>query len=198
MGQAMGRSLFVLGITGFTAFALAAQALPQVLGVFGPALGLPFLATTEITRYAEDGVTVEDRLDFVSYTAHGSEIVVSSYVPGHPFVTAIRRMIEATEFLLMPVSDLFVHRDTASADRFVQGGCQSPGMPVAGHDVILNYPVVALANRGGPDGPDETMTMWYAPALGCLAMRFTIEQRRSDGAVVIRGTRRTVAVKTGI
>ncbi|HLK64257.1 MAG TPA: hypothetical protein VKU19_12505 [Bryobacteraceae bacterium] len=186
----------VLGLGAVLAFGLVAQVFPQTLSLFGPSLGIPYLAENEFAEYADDGVTVVDRYFMTTYMSPGKEIVVSSFMPGHPVVTAIRRVLETVDFLIAPVADLFDRQRTeriANSAQFVSNGCKIPGIAVVGDDLILNYPSVGLASDAGPD---RRMTMWYAPALGCLATRLTIEERRPDGRFVLRVLRRTVEVKT--
>src|SRR6266481_1413749 len=186
-----GKSLIVGAVLGVGAFVWTSQALPQTLQLASPLVRIPYTVDSVFVRYADDGSPSVD-IYSTSYNHNGTEIQLSSSVPGHPFATAIRRTLDATGFVLFHLRALF-HPEAEQAESAanavrVSNGCADG--PVIGQETILKYPTVAiqLSDR------EERTTMWQSPELGCFPLRFTREQQRPDGTFRLLMERRALKV----
>jgi hypothetical protein len=170
-------SLIVGAVLGVGAFVWASQALPQTLRLASPLVRIPYTVDSVFVYYADDGSPTVDMYS-TSYNHNGHKIQLSSSVPGHPFASAIRRMLDATGFVLFHLTALF-RPDAEQAERAdtavrVSNGCVEG--PVVGRETILNYPTVAIQHAG-----NQRITIWMSPDLGCFPLKMTFEERRHDG-----------------
>ena len=109
-----------------------------------------------------------------SYIDNGNEVSLSSSLPGDPFGTAVRRILDVTGFVLYLVTGR--SRESSGAPDFVRAGCVNG--PVVERETILGYSTTAVERRVGEH---RRMTLWMAPDLGCFALRLRIEEQRPDG-----------------
>lgn len=186
------KSLLVGAVFVGGAFVWASQAFPQTLRLALPLVRIPYTVDSVFVRYADDG-SPNVAMYCTLYSHHGSEILLSSFVPGHPFATAARRALAATGFVLFHLTTLF-HPDTEQAERAatvvrISKGCVDHGQ-VVGQETILGYPTVAIQFSGR----EERTTMWQSPDLGCFPLRLTDEQRRPDGTFRLLMERRALKV----
>jgi hypothetical protein len=182
-------AVFVVG-----AFVWASQAFPQTLRPTLSLVRIPYTVDSVFVRYADDGSPTVD-MYCTLYSHNGSEILLSSFVPGHPFATAVRRALAATGLVLFHLTTLF-HPDTEQAERAavrISKGCVDHGQ-VVGRETILGYPTVAIQSSGR----EERTTMWQSPDLGCFPLRLTNEQQRPDGTFRLLMERRALKVTSNL
>lgn len=170
---------------------LITQAFPQTLRVASPLFQIPYTVDSEFVDYDEHGTPKVDMYS-TSYTDidRGTEVLLSSSIPGEPLVTAVRRVIETSTFIWDRV---FSTRAawTGAAD-FVRSGCVNEGQPVVERITILGYPTVAV--QYGAAGQPR-MTLWMAPDLNCFVLRFRTEERQPDGFYRVVKERHALAVR---
>jgi hypothetical protein len=148
---------------------------PQALRLASPLVRVPYTVDSVFVRHADDGSPAIDMYS-MSYSHNGREIQLSSSLPGHPLATAIRRMLNATGFVLFQIRTAF-HRDSEQAESDavrVRNGCVNG--PVVGQETILGYLTVAIEYVTAAD----RTTVWMAPDLGCFPLRTTYDDRRPD------------------
>src|SRR5579863_1277668 len=176
---------------------IATQASPQ------PVAPIPWTVDSEFIRYADDGSS-SIAMYTTSYQSGTNEILVSRYMPGSPFKTALAEAADiimpihsrlARRFMVDPKVSERVQRASAHSVGFISG-CDSSACLVLDHfgypksatgciegeivdrATILNYPTEAVRERWTEHG---RMTIWMAPALGCFALKVTQEVERPDG-----------------
>lgn len=191
-----GKSLIVGAMIVVGVFVWASQAFPQPLSLASPLVRIPYAVDSVFVRYGDDGSPTVD-MYCTLYSHNGSEILLSSFVPGHPFATAGRRALAATGFVLFHLTTLF-HPDTEQVERAatavrISKGCVDHGQ-VVGRETILGYPTVAIQLSGR----EERTTMWQAPDLGCFPLRLSDEQRRPDGTFRLVMERRSLKVTSSL
>jgi len=172
-----GKSLIVGAMLGVGVFVWASQAFPQTLRLASPLVRIPYTVDSVFVRHASDGSSSVD-IYSTSYNHNGTEIQLSSSVPGHPFATAIRRTLDATGFVLFHLRALF-HPEAEQAESAanavrVSNGCVDGS--VVGRETILNYRTVAIQYVSAA----ESITLWMSPDLGCFPLRMTDEQRHGN------------------
>ena len=161
---------------GLRAFVWAA--FPQTFRLASALVRLPYTVDSVFVRHAVDGSSTVD-IYSTSYNHNGNEIQLSSSVPGHPFVSAIRSTVDVAQFGLLLLTALF-HADADEAERAaaavrVNNGCVDG--PVVGPEMILNYPTVAVQLTSTAD----RITLWMSPDLGCFPLKMTYDERRPGG-----------------
>jgi hypothetical protein len=172
---------------GLCLLLLITQAFPQTLRVASPLFRIPFTVDFEVNDYEADGSSKVD-IDYTSYSDKGDEVILSSSMPGHPVVTAVRRILESTSFIWHGI----VGRDhwAGHAD-FVRAGCVN-GQRVVERTTILGYSTVATTT-GPPDAP-ERATFWLAPDLDCFDLKIRFEERRPDGSYRVVSEKHALSV----
>lgn len=173
-----GKSLVVGTVLGVGACVWASQAFPQTVRLASTLVRIPYTVDSVFIRHADDGSPAIDMYS-TSYIHNGREIQLSSFLPSRPFATAIRRMLNATEFVLFQLTAVF-HPNSEQAESAayaarVKNGCANG--PIVGRETILNYPTVAIEYV---DAADKT-SVWMSPDLGCFPLRMTFDERRPDG-----------------
>jgi hypothetical protein len=187
---------------------IATQASPQ------PVVPIPWTVDSEFIHYADDGSS-SIYMYGTSYQSDTSEVLLSRYMPGNPFKTALA----LTADLLIPIHNRVIGRLVLGSQRLEEiqranarnvgfiTGCDSNtclvldhagyakaaagciDAPIVDRATILNYPAEAVRERWTEHG---RMTIWMAPALGCFALKVTEEEERPDG------TFRLVAAKQAL
>jgi hypothetical protein len=183
-GTALGAGLCLL--------LLITQAFPQTLRIASPWFRIPFTVDFEVIDYEADGSSKVD-IAYTSYSDKGDEVILSSSMPGHPFVTAVRRVLESTSFIWRGI----VGRDhwAGHAD-FVRAGCVMTGQRVVERTTILGYSTVATTT--GPSDAQQRATFWFAPDLGCFDLKIRFEERQPDGSYRVTSEKHALAVtRTG-
>jgi len=170
-----GKSLIVGAGLGAGLFVWAA--FPQTLRLASPQLRIPYTVDSVFVQHAGDGSSAVD-IYSTSYNQNGNEIQLSCSVPGHPFETAMRRMVDATGLVWFHLMTLF-HADAEKAERDrtavrVSNGCVDG--PVVGRETILTYPTVAVQHTSAAN----RITLWMSPDLGCFPLKLTYEERSAD------------------
>ena len=172
-----GKSLIVGAVLGVAACVWAIQVFPQTLTLASPLVRVPYTVDSVFIRHADDGKSAID-MHSTSYLHNGREIQLSSSLPSHPFATAIRRMLDATGFVLFQLKAVF-HPDAEraeSAAAAVRRGNGCVDGPVVGRETILNYPTVAIEYVDTAD----RITVWMSPELECFPLKMTYDERRPD------------------
>lgn len=193
------KSLFAAAILAAGAFFLiATQASPQ------PPVPVPWTVDSEFLRYADDGSSSIE-MDSTSWESNGSEILLSRSVPGNPLKTALLRAGDVMMPIHVGIMRQFMvnRRALEEAQRaslhlgFITGcdpntclllehtgfakdpaGAGCTDQAIVERATILNYPTEAVRERWTEHG---RMTLWMAPALGCFALKITLEAERPDG-----------------
>ena len=111
-----GKSLIVGAMLGIGVFVWASHAFPQALRLASPLVRIPYTVDSVFVRHASDGSSTVD-IYSTSYNHNRTEIQLSSSVPGNPFVSAIRRVLDATGFVLFQSEGAFPPRGRASGKR---------------------------------------------------------------------------------
>ena len=184
-----GKSLLFGAALGIGVCLLASQAFPQVIRLASPLVRIPYTVDSVFIRYADDGSSKIDMYS-TSYNDNRREISLSSSIPGNPFLTAIRRTLNATGFVLFHLRALFcanAETERAATAAIVSNGCVTG--PVVGRETILDHPTVAVQFSGG----DRT-TLWQSPDLACFPLRVTHERRLPDGSFRLLFERRALKV----
>jgi hypothetical protein len=174
LGSAAGAGVFLL--------LLAVEASPQTIGVASPLFRIPFTVDSEVIDYEPDGTSKVD-ITYTSYIDNGREIILSSTMPGHPLVTAVRRVLEFGSFLWQQIA----RRPVTSTDP----GCMY-GSPVRERATILGYETVAMESRGPRD--KQRVIFWMAPELRCFALKLRTEELQPDGSWRVVGEKRALSV----
>lgn len=176
------KSLLAGALVGVGAFLfLVAQAFPQTLRLFSPAVKIPYTVDSEFVQYAEDGSSAVD-MYVTSYNDNGRESILSKSYPGHPLRTVLGEMLALWQRIILPfvVSAELRERVTqARAEEIaarIRAGCLDG--QIIGRETILNHPTVASQFRGSAP---RRITVWMAPDLGCFPLRITVEEPRPDG-----------------
>ena len=178
-------------------------ALSQTLTLSSP----PYTVESKCVRYADERGHAAEMI-LTSYNDKGSEIVLSRSLPGNLFGTVATRVTDAASSLITrftwPLfkpnqleiirtqagfSTGFQHWYLGSAAELLEHGCVNG--PVAGREMILNYPTTAIEYRH-----DDyfRFTVWRAPDLGCFALRVTDEERQDDGTYRLVREKRALQV----
>ncbi len=178
-----------------TGAVLGAAALVLVIAQAHPGSSparIPYTVDSEFIRYANDGSSSIDMYG-TSYNHNGREIMLSSWIPGHPFVSAIRRSLNGIGLILFDLSVSFranaEREERAATAARVKRGCVDG--PVVGRDTLLNHPATAVQH---PTLNGWRTTMWMAPDLGCFALRITTEDQRPDGTYRLVTEKRALKV----
>ncbi len=206
-GTALIACLFLLVVT---------RAFPQMTGLDAPPAGTLWTADSEFVRYAEDG-SYSVEMNSRSYERNGNEILLSRYIPGNAFMTALGRTLDvATPVWSRFITSLTIDAGTleklrrarASGISLVTGcsaGClffdhygwakAADGGCIEGAAVgqatILNHATVAIQRRWMEHG---RMTLWMAPDMACFALRATYEEQRPDGRFRTVSEKRVVKI----
>ncbi len=174
----------------------ATQVFPHILRMFSPLHRIPYAAESVFMKYKDDGsATVESYT--TSYQQDGKEIVLSEFIPGHPFQTGIRRALDTFGFVTSQVIQRLGRRSEqpkTGAATPVKNDCSAGSGRSIGRETILNYPTIVVQRDMGR----QRMTLWVAPDLGCFAMKLAIEERRPDGNFRLRLEKKTLNVRTGL
>jgi hypothetical protein len=168
----------------FGLLAIVTEALPQTIRIASGLFQIPYTVDSEFVNYDEYG-TPKVEMYATSYMDKGVETQLSSSIPGEPFATAVRRVLDTTGFLLSRI----VGRDRSGY--FVRSGCVSQWQAVVERKTILGYPTVAVQNRFGGR---EKMTLWMAPDLDCFALMTRDEQRQADGSYRVLSEKHALSV----
>jgi hypothetical protein len=155
---------------------LVTQALPQTLRVASPLFRIPFTVDSEFVDHETDGSSKVEVV-YTTYLDNGNEVVLSSYMPGHPVITAVRRVLESTSFIWGGIVGRYHWAGHAD---FVRSGCLIGGKPVVERISILGYQSVGV--EVSRPGDTERMTWWYAPDLDCFVLKMRTEERQPDGS----------------
>lgn len=168
------------------------QAFSKLPSLVQSSLKIPYIVDSEFVRYAADGSPSVD-LYATSFSYNGVELILSSTVPGHPFVTAIRQVLDTVGLLIFDFTRPFHAKDEQRRRAFtlrrIQNGCVDGR--VVGRETILGYPTVAIADRS----TNQRLTLWMAPDLACFALRLTIETRQQDGTFRLISKRQALKVQ---
>ena len=171
------KSLIVGAVLGVAACVWASQAFPQTVRLASPLVRVPYTVDSVFIRHADDGSPAIDMYS-TSYIHNGREIQLSSSLPSHPLATAVRRMLDATGFVLFQLRAVFrpnsEQAESAAYAGRVKNGCVNG--PVVGRETILDYSTVAIEYV---DAAHRT-TVWMSPDLGCFPLRMTYDERRRD------------------
>jgi hypothetical protein len=165
--------------------AIVTQAFPQTIRIASGLFQIPYTVDSEFVNFDEYG-TPKVEMYATSYMDKGVETQLSSSVPGEPFATAVRRVLDATGFLLSRI----VRRDHSGY--FVGSGCVNQGQPVVERKTLLGFPTVAIQTRFG--GGQERMTLWMAPDLDCFALMTRDEERQADGSYRVVSEKHALSV----
>jgi hypothetical protein len=168
----------------FGLLVLITQAFPQTIGMASGLFHIPYTVDTEFVNYDEHG-TPKVEMDATFYMDKGSEILLSSSIPGEPLATAVRHVLDTAGFLLSRI----VRRE--QSDDFARSGCVNQGQSVVERKTILGYPTVAEQTRYGGQ---QKMTVWRAPDLDCFALMIRNEERRADGSYRVTSERHALSV----
>jgi hypothetical protein len=141
--------------------ALICAAQIPVPNTFYRFLGIPYTVDSIFFRYPGDGSQTIDMYD-TAYSQGGTEVVLTSSIPGRPLVTAIRKFIDSIGFLFFRLKP---------ASRPLPTGCSAG--PVDQGEAILNVPT--LVKRTVSER--NRVTLWMAPSLDCFPLRLTLEER---------------------
>jgi hypothetical protein len=185
-------------LAGAAFFLILSQAFPQ------STVPVPWTVDSEFLRYADDGSSSIGMYS-TSYQSNGNEILLSRSMPGNPFKTAMAWAADVVMPIHQRLGRLMVDPKRLEAvqkasphtigfitgcdsdmclllDHFIYGkapagtGCIDG--PIVDRATILNYPTEAVRERWTEHG---RMTVWTAPALGCFALKITLEAERPDG-----------------
>jgi hypothetical protein len=161
--------------------AVSAFAYPQTLTAVSGSLRIPFTVDSEFFDYSKDGSPQID-MYATSFQHNRREVILSSSLPGRPFVNTVRRLIDVSSFLFfdatLPLRADAERADEAAARAFIKARCRDYGSPIDRSETILGYETTITQFSNAR----ERMTMWRAPDLGCFVMRFSREEKGEDGA----------------
>jgi hypothetical protein len=188
-----GKYLVVGVIPGALAFLfIAAQVFPQMYRLEFVPPEIPYTVDSEFVRYADDGSSSIEMYS-TSFNHNGSEVLLSSSIPGHPIVTAIRQTLDRVGFAVFEITTPFrtktEQRERAATAARVERGCVDGRVIERG--TIIGYPVVAVQH---PLDQNRRLTMWMAPRLGCFVLRLTTEVRRPDGTFQLISGKQTLKI----
>jgi hypothetical protein len=169
-------------------FLLITQAFPQTLRLASPLFQIPFTVDFEFINYQADGSSEVD-VAYTSYPDNGNEVIISSSIPGHPLITAVRHVLESTNIIWHRIVGRYHWAGHAD---FVRSGCLSGGKPVVERTSILGYQTLGVEVSRPHD--KERMTWWYAPDLDCFVLGMRIEERQSDGSYRLVSEKRALRV----
>ena len=171
--------------------AVSVFAYPQTATASGP-LPIPFTVDSEFLDYSKDGTPQID-MYATSFQHNRREVILSSSLPGKPFVNTVRRLIDVTSFLFfeatLPLRADAERDEEVAARRSTEAGCRD-GWPVVRAEPILGYETTVTQFSNA----QQKITMWRAPNLGCFLMKFSMEEKREDGAFHIVKSRRALKV----
>jgi hypothetical protein len=161
-GTAMGAGAFFL--------LLVTQAFPQTLRM-APFFHIPYTVDSEFVEYPETGPP-KVVMYLTSYSDHGTEINLSSSMPGDSVKTAIRRTLDVLGFLYYKIAG----RSEPAHPDFLRAGCVNG--PVFKRETILGFQTTVVETRLSDR---HRITSWMSPDLSCFALKLRIEEQRADG-----------------
>jgi len=128
-----------------------------------------------------------------SFQHNRREVILSSSLPGRPFVNTVRRLIDVTSFLFfdatLPLRADAERAEEAAARASMEARC-SLGWPVVRTETILGHETTITQFSNA----QQRTTMWRAPDLGCFLMKFSMEEKGEDGAFHLVKSRQALKV----
>jgi hypothetical protein len=158
------------------------QVYPRIAVMASPGFRIPYYVESTFELFGPNG-SIQRRHLVTSFPYGGNDINMAVIQLHNSPLDHLREIVASLRtrlILAMPSTILPKHppmTEPAWHVEYVRSGCSSRPT-VIGHEAIAGYDTTVVQNAF----PAHRFTFWFAPELGCAALKQTYEVRQPDGA----------------